>query len=61
MVVPELLTVVTAEGTLDQWQLTHSVLASRGHRLILRSPSEVEWAAGASDVFECLMVLRQQL
>ena len=61
MVVPELMTVVTTQGTLDHWQLTHSAVAPRGHRLMLRSPSDVEWAAEASDVFECLMVLRQQL
>ena len=61
MVVPALMTVVTAEGTLEQWHLAHSALAPRGHRLVLESPSEVEWTAEASDVFECLMVLRQQL
>jgi len=61
MVVPALMTVVTAEGTVEQWHLAHSALAKRGHRLVLESPSEVEWTAEASDVFECLMVLRQQL
>ena len=41
-----LMTVVTAEGTLEQRHVAHSALAPRGHRLVLKSPSEVESTAG---------------
>lgn len=33
----------------------------RGHRLVLTSESGADWAAEAGDVFECLMMLREQV
>ena len=52
---------VRTDGTIDEWSMELSTLPGQRYRLVLHSATSEAWTGEATDVFECLMQLRDQL
>jgi len=49
------------DDRIEEWRIEEETVPARGYRLTLGAPDGRHWSAVAGDLFECLIVLRNQI
>jgi hypothetical protein len=53
--------VLTEDGAVERWTAQSETVPQHGYRLTLLAPDGREWSTEQGDIFECLLVLRDQV